>query len=186
MKKFEKIALAALESGAAKATVVDTDQIVLSAQFREICAGNQCGNYGRCWMCPPDIAPVEELMARVQRYPYALIYQSIGKLEDSFDIEGMTAAAGNHARLSQRIQSALEGLMEDNWMHLSCGGCHLCERCAKRDGEPCRKPREALTSLEAAGVDVYNSVKDTPLKYINGRNTVTYFGMVFFEEKRDA
>ena len=36
--------------------------------------------------------------------------------------------------------------------------------------------------MEGAGIDVYNTVKDTPLKYINGANTVTYFGLVLFEE----
>ena len=40
--------------------------------------------------------------------------------------------------------------------------------------------------MEGAGVDVYNTVKDTPLRYINGQNTVTYFGMVLFGEKKDA
>ena len=37
-------------------------------------------------------------------------------------------------------------------------------------------------SLEGYGVDVYNTTKDTPLKYINGQNTVTYFGMILFSE----
>ena len=50
-----------------------------------------------------------------------------------------------------------------------------------RDGEPCRHPDKALASLEGSGVDVYNTTKDTPLKYINGQNTVTFFGMVLWE-----
>ena len=36
--------------------------------------------------------------------------------------------------------------------------------------------------MEACGVDVYNTTRETPLKYINGQNTVTYFGMVLFRE----
>lgn len=36
--------------------------------------------------------------------------------------------------------------------------------------------------MEGAGIDVYNTTKDTPLKYINGADTVTYFGIVLFEE----
>ena len=67
-------------------------------------------------------------------------------------------------------------------MHLSCGGCHLCERCVKPSGEPCRKPDQALPSLEGYGVDVYQTVRNTTLRYINGTNTVTYFGMILFEE----
>ena len=43
----------ALDAGALKATVIDTDSIVLNATFRDICKSNGCGMYGRCWMCPP-------------------------------------------------------------------------------------------------------------------------------------
>ena len=37
--------------------------------------------------------------------------------------------------------------------------------------------------MEAYGIDVYNTTKNTELKYINGQDTVTYFGMVLFEEE---
>jgi len=32
-------------------------------------------------------------------------------------------------------------------------------------------------------VDVYKTTKPTSLRYINGQNTVTYFGMVCLEDK---
>ena len=32
-------------------------------------------------------------------------------------------------------------------------------------------------------MDVYNTSKHTPLKYINGANTITYFGRVLFQEE---
>ena len=41
-------------------------------------------------------------------------------------------------------------------------------------------PEKAMSSLEGYCVDVYNTTKDTPLKYINGQNTVTYFGAILF------
>ena len=62
------------------------------------------------------------------------------------------------------------------------GKCRLCATCAKRDGQPCRHPDDALPSLESYGIDVYHTAKDTALRYINGENTVTYFGMVLFGE----
>lgn len=185
-KRFENLALAALESGAAGAVIVSGDRVVLSPEFYEICRSNACGNFGRCWMCPPDIGPVEPLMERVRSYPYALIYQTIGTLEDSFDIEGMTEAARRHARVSQKVQAKVAPLVWEGCFHLSCGGCNLCESCTRIEDKPCRFPDKALMPMEGAGVDVYNTVKDTPLKYVNGQNTVTYFGMVLFEEKKDV
>jgi len=172
----------AIACGAAKAVVIDQSQIVLSGDFRKICESNQCGGYGKCWMCPPYIGPIEELMEKVRSYPRGLLYQTICEIEDSYDIEGMFAAGANHAQVSQKMQKAVKPLLAGEFLHLTCGGCHLCETCAKRSDEPCRFPEKALPSLEGYGIDVYNTTKDTPLKYINGQNTVTYFGMILFSE----
>lgn len=169
----------ALDAGATKATVIEAKDVVLSASFRDICKSNSCGMYGRCWMCPPDIGEIDALMTEVHRYKHGLLYQSIAEIEDSFDIEGMQEAGKSHAWLSQRIEAFLMPVLEKH-LHLSCGGCRLCERCAKQDGLPCRKPEQALPPMEGYGIDVYNICKPTALKYINGQNTVTFFGIVLF------
>lgn len=169
----------ALDAGAYKAAVIEGGSIVLSASFRDICKSNSCGMYGRCWMCPPDIGEIEALMEEVRRYGHGLLYQTVAQIEDSFDIEGMQEAGKNHAWTSQRIEAFLMPLLGKH-LHLSCGGCRLCERCAKRDGLPCRKPEQALPSMEGYGINVYQTTKPTDLKYINGQNTVTYFGIVLF------
>lgn len=178
----EALTKAALHAGAAKAAVIGRERIVLSRSFRDICEQNGCGNYGRCYMCPPDVGDIETLMERVRRFPRGLLYQSIVLLEDSFDIEGMTQGARDHAQLSQRVDAAVAPLLCGERLHLTCGGCRLCERCAKQDGLPCRYPDCALPSLESCGIDVYNTVRDTDLHYINGQNTVTFFGLVLFAE----
>lgn len=180
---MEELIQLALECGADKAVVIEAERIVLSAEFRKICEGNGCGMFGRCWMCPPDVGEIGPLMDRVRRYSRGLLYQSISELEDSFDFEGMTAAGERHARLSQKIQRNLPQALRGRVLHLSCGGCRLCPQCAKRENLPCRHPDLALPSLESYGIDVYNTSKGTGLNYINGANTVTYFGMVLFEER---
>ena len=169
----------ALACGASKAVIIPQEQIVLSATFRDICAGNACGKFGCCWMCPPDIGDIENLMAKVRQYKHGLLYQTVSDIEDSFDIEGMQAAGKRHVMVSQRLEAFLM-LQLDKHLHLSCGGCRLCERCAKLDGLPCRDPERAMPSMEGYGIDVYNTCKPTELKYINGQNTVTYFGIVLF------
>ena len=169
----------ALDAGATKAVVIPVESVVLNSTFRDICKSNGCGMYGRCWMCPPDVGEIDSLMAEIRKFKHGLLYQSISDIEDSFDIEGMQEAGTNHAWLSQRIEAFLMPLLEKH-LHLSCGGCRLCERCAKLDNEPCRKPEQALASMESYGIDVYNTCKPTELKYINGQNTVTFFGIVLF------
>lgn len=169
----------ALDAGVKKAVVISTEDIVMSASFRDICQSNACGMYGRCWMCPPDIGNIDALMAKVRSYKHGLLYQTIADIEDSYDIEGMQEAAKAHVHVGQRLEAFLM-LQLDKHLHLSCGGCRICDRCAKLDGQPCRDPERAMPSMEGYGIDVYNTCKPTALKYINGQNTVTYFGIVLF------
>ncbi len=176
----------ALACGAGKAEIISGDKVILSPIFRDICATNTCGNYGKCYMCPPDVGDIQELMDKVREYPFGLLYQTISPLEDSFDYEGMTAAGEAHVQVSQQMQETLALLLPEGFLHLTCGGCRLCEVCAKREGKPCAHPDKALPSLESCGIDVYNTTRGTSLKYINGKDTVTYFGIVLFTLKADA
>jgi len=169
-----------LSCGAGNASVIENEQIVLSADLREICKGNACGNYGQCYMCPPDVGEIEDLMAQVRGFSTAVLYQTVYSLEDSFDFEGMQAAGAAFNRMSQAIHGKVQAVAERPFLHLAAGGCRSCEVCAKRDGEPCREPDKALSSLEAYGVDVYRTASNAGLKYINGQDTVTYFGMLLF------
>ena len=179
MYEHDELIRRVLAAGAAKAAVIRGEDIVLSPTFRDICAGNACGKYGRCWMCPPHIGRIDELMARVRACGRGLLYQTIHEIEDSFDIEGMGEAAAKHARVSQAVNDAVKPLLP-TCLHLSCGGCNMCERCALADDEPCRFPDRALPPMEGYGIDVYNTAKPTGLKYINGQNTVTFFGIVLW------
>ena len=176
----------ALECGAGKAVVIPRDAIVLNVEFRAMCEANRCGAYGKCYMCPPDVGGAQELMDRVRGYEKGLWYQAVTPLEDSFDIEGMGRAKKEFVKISQRLRDALDPILGESAFHLSGGGCGLCDTCAKVTGEPCRFPGRAMPSLESCCIDVYNTTKNTPLKYINGPDTVTYFGMVLFSEAADG
>ena len=179
---YQKLVDTALSCGATKATIIDQQQIVLSETFRDICESNQCGGYGKCWMCPPYIGEIGELMEKVRRYPRGLWFQTISEIEDSYDIEGMFEAGKKHAQMTQTLRDNVSGLLKEPFLILSCGGCHLWPTCAEAEDKPCGFPDKAISSLEGYGFDVYNTTKSTDLKYINGQNTVTYFGIVLFTE----
>ncbi len=175
-----------LSHGAHKANIIERDKIVLDRVFRDMCAANSCGVYGKCWMCPPDVGDIDELMASLARYDWVLVYQTVTNLEDSFDFEGMTEAKNKIRRLSQQIRREIDPLALPDVLHLSAGGCGLCPVCAKKTDEPCRFPDLAMSSLEAYGIHVSKMAEASGMNYINGANTVTYFGAVFFnapEEK---
>ena len=169
-----------LDCGASGAEIVDVNAVIVNEDFRRICENNSCGAYNRCYMCPPDIGQIHELMAKVKSYDRAVLYQSIGEIDDPFDFEGMMDVGHNHALLSQRVGRAVKPILPKNHLHLSSGGCHLCEKCAKLDDLPCRHPDDAFPGMEGYGIDVYQTVAPTHMKYINGQKTVTYFGIVLF------
>ena len=60
----------------------------------------------------------------------------------------------------------------------------MCPVCAKREDKPCRFPGKALASLEAYCISVSDLAASCGMKYINGQNTVTYFGAVMFNESK--
>ncbi len=183
---YEKLIETAIAEGAKKAVVIPAAQIVTSERFRDDCASNVCGNYGRCWMCPPDTGDIKELIKTVRSFPRGMLYQTIFELEDSFDIEGMGESATLHAKISRKIETALKPMLPKGYLHLINGGCRFCETCAKQEDKPCVSPENALASLESYGIDVYNTTKDTDLKYINGQNTVTFFSMILLPEEDDV
>ena len=179
-KIFDTLTEKAIELGAHKASVISAGEISLDRAFRDMCASNACGVYGKCYMCPPDVGDIDELMAEVANYDYALVYQTVSELEDSFDFEGMVEAKRRTYPLAQSMREILKNCGIKKVLHLGAGGCGVCKSCAKQTGEPCRFPEKAMPSLEAYGFNVSALAKSAGMKYINGQNTVTYFGAVLF------
>lgn len=177
---FSSLAEAALELGAYKASVIRAEHIETDRAFRDMCAANSCGIYGKCYMCPPDVGDIDVLMARLREYDYALVYQTVTPIEDSFDFEGMAEAKKRTYPLAQALRPVFSDMNIFHTLHLGAGGCGVCKPCAKQTGEPCRFPEKAMPSLEAYGVNVSLLAKTAGMRYINGQNTVTYFGAVLF------
>ena len=187
MVDHERLVEAVLQSGAAKAQILAREKIVTDRAFWDICAGNGCGRFGKYWTCPPAIGEPETLMEELRGYRFGVLYQTIGEIEDSFDIEGMGEAGKVHKQTSRRVHRAMQELFgEEKFLHLSNGGCDLCEKCTKPENKPCRFPELTLRPMEGYCIDVYRTSKGTGLKYINGANTVTYFGLVLFGEEENA
>lgn len=179
-KIFERLSDAVLNLGAYKAAVINAEDIPLERAFRDMCASNVCGLYGKCYMCPPDVGDIDTLMSDIRKYDYALVYQTVSELEDSFDFEGMIKAKKQTYPLSQKLRTVFDEANVTHTLHLGAGGCGVCDTCAKKTNEPCRYPQYAMASLEAYGINVSQLAKTADMKYVNGQNTVTYFGAVLF------
>lgn len=168
-----------LSLGAYRAGALDVEQIPLDPMLRSYCEANICGSYGRNYACPPSVGEAETLIARVREYDRILLFQTVSTLEDSFDWEGMQAAAERHAAVCESIRSQAESVLGEA-LYLTAGGCTLCPECAKVREEPCRFPDRAVSSLEAYCINVSSLAPRCGMKYINGADTVTYFGAFLY------
>lgn len=168
-----------LALGAHKAANIRPTQLRFSTEFLDACRQNLCGRYGKNHTCPPHVGDITQLIARVKAYQNAVIFQTVHQLEDSFDLEGMQHGQDLHNQITFDAAQQAKA-QHHNLLALNAGGCFLCKNCAAITHEPCRFPGQAISSLEAHGIDVSSIEHISDMKYINGPNTVTYFSGLFY------
>ena len=177
---MDELIAIAKKLGAAAAEITEVKNIQFEPSFRRLCEQNACGKYGKSWMCPPYIGPIQDLIAKAKTYRNALVYQTISSILDSYDFEGMMYAAWSINQLSQRLKMRLTAILDGVPLFLGAGACLVCKRCALLEHNPCRFPLQATPSLESYGINVIQLASLCGMNYCNGINTVTYFGAVLF------
>lgn len=170
---------ASIESGAFKASVIETGNIPFDISLRSYCEANICGNYGKNYACPPNVGDGEELIEKAKSYEKALVFQTVTQIKDSFDFDGMKEAAQRHSKVADEINKAVGKNLGD-YLQLTAGECTVCEVCSLTEDKLCRFPDKAISSLEAYCMNVSTLAERCNMKYINGQNTVTYFGAFLF------
>lgn len=178
-KIADELAQKALDMGFLQAKAIDIDSIAFKDEVRDMCAANTCGMYGTNWQCPPGVGEVAELAQKAKGYTGAVLVNSVWELEDSFDFEGMQAGSQGHKQMFDRLRREASAAAGSGgiWA-MGAGGCSRCSRCSYLDGEPCCMPEEVVASMEACGIHVLELSKACGFNYINGKNTVTYFGLI--------
>lgn len=154
---------------------IPVSDIPFEPSLIELCEMNSCGNYGKCYTCPPYVGKTEDLIARAKTFDTILVFQKIYRLADSFDIEGMGEGQKDfHKRLDMADDVCRKNL--ERYLLLGAGGCRRCQPCGVVEGVACRFPDKAFASLESYSIQVSTLAAACGLNYINGQNTVTYFG----------
>jgi predicted metal-binding protein len=177
---LENIVEKCKEFGAYKAYLIDVDKIPFDENLRSYCAANSCGSYGKNYACPPGVGDVDTVIAKAKSYKKALVFQTVNQIEDSYDFEGMSEAAVKHSKVADLINKDIEK-QYSGYLQLTAGGCTICPVCAQVENKPCRFPDKAISSLEAYCMNVSILAKLCDMNYINGKNTVTYFGAFLFK-----
>ena len=167
----------ALDMGFSHAVPLNIKTLEADAQVRAMCAADKCGAYCKNWTCPPSCGTLEQCAERMSAYTSGILVQTMGTLEDSFDVEGMQALEKQHLQNFRRAADALREAFGDVFC-LGSGGCRICEKCAWPD--PCRFPEKTHSSMEAYGLLVSRVCQKNNLSYYYGKDTLTYTACFLF------
>ena len=183
MLDAENLINLAMESKASHAAILDTEVIQFHEDFRRACERNFCGKYDTNWMGPPAIGSISELAQRARGYRKGLLFQSVHQIASNFDMKGMLAAAKVHEGIFRNLLAKIRSAYPaEEILPLNAGCCSVCEKCAYQEGEACRFPEEAVSSVEAYGINVIALEKSAGLPYYSGKNSVTYVGLILFDK----
>ena len=137
----------------AEAKEIDPRGVVTAPWVRLKCQFG-CPRYGKGYCCPPDTPGPDETRRILDSYNRAILFhlqaaKSEGKSRVDL-LEGFLRAVVE-----------LEGEMFKQGFYrafaILSGPCTLCEECGKLKGIPCRSGYRARPSMEACGIDVYQT-----------------------------
>ena len=148
-------------------------ELHVRAEVRDMCAADRCQMYEKNWACPPHCGTIEDFASKFSQRTTCYVLQTVGELEDEFDVEGMLAAE----ELQGERMRKLAGLVADNAkaMVLDAGPCTLCPDCTCPDA-PCRFPDKRLVSMESSGLVVSDVCTSAGIPYNHGRGKMAYTG----------
>ncbi len=162
----------AKEFGFSAVGELNTGALEFNPAVRDMCTPEGCYTYGHSWCCPPGCESVQILAARARQYPYGVIVQTTGELEDDFDFETIGSTYEKH---EQNYAAWLKFLRREGLDILPLGGssCGVCDKCTYPDA-PCRFPELAVYPAEAYGIVVSQACAVSGVKYNYGKGTITY------------
>lgn len=154
------------------AAPLNVEMLEFMPEVREMCAADRCKSYGRSWVCPPACGTLDEITKKAKQYPAGILVQSVGSLEDEFDIETMMEIEQlQKARFKKLVAYVRE--QQPGCLPMAAGTCTICGSCTYPEA-PCRFPELAIPSMEAYGLFVSKVCKESGMKYYYGVNTISY------------
>lgn len=149
-----------------RAKPIDPSSVVTAPWVRLKCQFG-CPGYDRSYCCPPHTPTPEQTRETIDSYHRAiLVHLEAPQAEDR----------GKRLRRSYDDLIKLEGeLFKDGYykaLLLLAGPCRLCPECARLKDEPCPLRDKARPSMEACGIDVYQTARNNgfPIETLRDRS----------------
>ncbi len=148
---LEKYCQRAIAAGATHALVTQPGKIVTAPWVRWKCQFG-CANYGKSHCCPPHTPTPQQTRETLDSYSRAILFH----LQWTKGVQ-----SGREIKNYYETVSALENeLFFDGFYQALCmlaGPCILCKKCVLPEGQACNFPAKARPSMEACGIDVYQT-----------------------------
>ena len=172
MMDYTQLAAMAEKAGFTSWVPLDIKTVKLKPEVRDMCAGGSCQQYGKRWSCPPGCGTLESCREKVNQYSYGILVQTVGDVEDSFDIETMLEIQKIHKVRFEKMHKAIldRGVQV---LALGAGCCTHCKVCTYPDA-PCRFPDRMVSSMEAYGMLVLDVCKANGMQYYYGSDKIAY------------
>jgi predicted metal-binding protein len=175
--------------GASRVSVLPASEVVIDPRVRLKCQVPVCPNYGVNLMCPPRTMDPADFAKVLRGFSHTILVQTpicdnpdhIQGFMNGDSVEIMEADREYPMTIRKGLENLLElmGKLEKDASNmgyrfsaaLSGGPCKLCERCVgQKTGSPCRYPFKARPSMQALGVDVFQTAENAgmPPKGPNG------------------
>lgn len=162
---------------------LNTAALRVLPEVRNMCAADKCGAYGRSWACPPACGSLEFCARKIASYSFGVLVQTVGALEDEFDMDGINRTQRLHKKRFEVLARQARRIDPD-CLPLTAGGCTRCAECTYPD-KPCRFPGKRLSSMEAYGLLVSEVCTSSGMPYYRGEKTITFTSCVLFNKRED-
>lgn len=170
--RSEMLTAHAKRLGFSFARIIETSEILVEPWVRVKCRFG-CAHYDQSLTCPPYSLDEDKMRMILSRYRRALL------------VQGTPPAQQFHEQLLT-LERALFLAGHPEALAFGAGPCSICPKCSTEDR--CRFPEKARPSLEACGVDVYETARKAglsinPVPHLLGY--VKYVGLVLFDKGGD-
>jgi predicted metal-binding protein len=153
-KDLKKYFSRALKKGATNAKQVHPSSVVTAPWVRLKCQFG-CPGFDRGYCCPPHTPGHYETRELLDSYHRAILFH--------IEVPHMPEKQ-KHYNAYFKMLTQLEGEMFKDGFYkaflLLAGPCRICKKCARLVEKPCNHMNMARPSMEACGIDVYQTARN--------------------------
>ena len=154
MDDLDKYCQRFLAAGATDAKSIQSSSIITAEWVRLKCQFG-CPNYGTRYCCPPDTPTPEQTRAVINNYERGILIHY--KSDYSPD------RRKHQDIFLDKLRDLEIEMFHDGYYKafiLLSGYCTLCKECGKVKGNPCKFGYRARPSMEACGIDVFQTARN--------------------------